>query len=92
MATLYKRANPLQKQLLRMVEGAVKNVLDAHKDIYPPMGPDKFARSIAKRAVGTMTSQWGTLLALGSTRVIQEAETASLSPSGDAETDRASLL
>ncbi len=62
MATLYKRANARQKRLLRIVEGAVRNALHAHPDGYTKH--DHFARSVAKRAVGTISSQWGDLLAL----------------------------
>jgi len=60
MATLSKRATPAQTQLFRIIEGAVKNATDAHPgwDIDP-----RFASSIAKRAVGTVTAVWPELLA-----------------------------
>ena len=63
MATLYKRANARQKRLLRIIEGAVHNTLHAHPDGL--LDNERFARSVAKRAVGTISSQWGDLLALG---------------------------
>lgn len=50
-----------QWRLLRIISGAVKNAADAH----PEFGIDKkFARSVAKRAVGTLTAQWPEVLAL----------------------------
>jgi hypothetical protein len=60
MATLYKRATPQQVRILRIVEGAVRNALDAHPDV---AFPDNFARSVAKRAAGTLTAQWRVVLA-----------------------------
>lgn len=54
MSSLYKRANPVQKRMLRIVEGAVLNALDAHPEI---KDRNRFARSVAKRAVGTLSSQ-----------------------------------
>jgi hypothetical protein len=60
MASLYTRATPRQAIVLRMIEGAVHNAAHAH-----PGRPidDRMARSIAKRAAGTLTSQWGHVLA-----------------------------
>ncbi len=60
MATLYKRATPSQARILRIVEGAVKNASDAHRDV---KFDRKMARSIAKRAAGTLTAQWPEVLA-----------------------------
>lgn len=59
MASLYKRATPTQRQLLKIVEGAVLNVADAHGFQRDP----RLARSIAKRAAGTLSSQWTGVLA-----------------------------
>lgn len=59
MVTLYKRATPSQKKLLRIVAGAYKNVCHAHNIEFDPL----IARSIAKRATGTASSQWRELLA-----------------------------
>lgn len=60
MVTLYKRATPSQVRILRAVEGAVKNAADAHScDTLPR----NFARSVAKRAAGTLTAQWPEVLA-----------------------------
>jgi hypothetical protein len=60
MATLYKRATPRQQKVLRIVEGAVKSAADAH----PRYRVDaRFARSVAKRAAGTLTAQWPDVLA-----------------------------
>ena len=60
MTTLSKRATPSQRRILRAVEGAVKNVADAHPEhrLTPNIG-----RSIAKRAAGTLTAQWPDVLA-----------------------------
>ena len=61
MASLYKRATPAQHLVLRMVEGAVKNAFDVH-----PQGScsvEYLARSIAKRAAGTLTAGWPDVLA-----------------------------
>lgn len=60
MTSLYKRASPRQAKLLRMIEGACRNAAHAH-----PGRPldDRLARGIAKRAAGTITSQWRDVLA-----------------------------
>lgn len=60
MASLYKRATPSQRRILRAVEGAIKNAAHAHPEIQisPP-----HRRSIAKRAAGTLTAQWPDVLA-----------------------------
>lgn len=60
MSTLAKRATPRQAMVLRMVAGAVINAGHAHPEwgISPRM-----ARSIAKRATGTLTAQWPDVLA-----------------------------
>lgn len=58
MATLAKRAMPLQKILMRIIEGAVKDAMNAHagKTVRPG--------SIAKRAVGTLCADPRISLAL----------------------------
>lgn len=60
MATLSKRASPLQEKLLRMIEGAVRNTMHAHPGL--PLD-DRMARSISKRAAGAISAQWGSLAA-----------------------------
>ena len=60
MSSLYNRASPQQRRILRIVEGAVKNALDAHPD---QMVRPNFARSVAKRAAGTLTAAWPEVLA-----------------------------
>jgi hypothetical protein len=60
MTTLYLRATPSQKRILRAVEGAVKNTADAHPNWH--FHPN-IARAIAKRATGTLTAQWPDVLA-----------------------------
>lgn len=60
MVTLAKRATPSQHKLLKIIEGAVLNTADAHQ--LPR--DNKLARSIAKRATGTISSQWKELLAV----------------------------
>lgn len=62
MSSLYKRATPSQFRMLRAIAGAVKNSVDAHPD-WRQMPPRIFARSIAKRATGTLTAQWPDVLA-----------------------------
>lgn len=62
MSTLSKRATPLQLQMLRIIEGAVKNAFDAHPELIGLVLLDdrtieRFARSVAKRAVGTLSAQ-----------------------------------
>lgn len=78
MATLYKRATPAQRQMLRIIEGAVLNAHHAHPGCFPTDGrinqrPDitieRFARSVAKRAVGTLSAQMLGELAGGSVPV-----------------------
>lgn len=60
MATLYKRATPSQRIMLRIVSGAVLNAAHHHpgQEINA-----RFARSVAKRAVGTLTARWPDVLA-----------------------------
>lgn len=60
MSTLSKRATPSQRRIMRAVEGAVRNVAHVH----PAWNlPDTAARSIAKRAAGTLSAQWLDVLA-----------------------------
>lgn len=60
MTTLSHRATPAQHYILRAVAGAVRNVAHVHPGwITDP----RAAGSIAKRATGTLTSQWGAVLA-----------------------------
>jgi hypothetical protein len=60
MTSLYNRASPSQARILRIIEGAVKNAAYAHPEYDVPK---RFARSIAKRATGTLTAQWPEVLA-----------------------------
>jgi len=60
VSSLYTRATPAQAVVLRMIEGAAKNAFHARPRA--TLGP-QLARSIAKRATGTLTSQWGAVLA-----------------------------
>jgi hypothetical protein len=69
MASLYKRATPFQVRLLRAVEGAVHNTAHAHPEF---LITDKFARSIAKRAAGTISAQMPGSLARPHQRVSQD--------------------
>jgi len=61
MASLYKRATPRQARLLRMIAGACFNAAHYHPELVMNA---TLARGIAKRAVGTITSQWRDVLAL----------------------------
>lgn len=60
MASLYSRATPQQARILRMIEGAIVNAAHAHPEIR--ISP-RHRRSIAKRATGTLSSQWPEVLA-----------------------------
>lgn len=60
MVSLYVRANPRQRKIFRIVEGSVRNTLHAHPDYQLP---ESAARSIAKRAAGTLTASWPEVLA-----------------------------
>jgi hypothetical protein len=60
MTTLWKRANGPQERMLRVIAGAVRNTAQAHPGQLPD---DRFARGVAKRAVGTISAQWAELLA-----------------------------
>lgn len=55
MVSLYKRATPSQKRIFRVVEGAIRNTMDAHPDIKLT---SKNRRGIAKRAAGILSAQW----------------------------------
>jgi hypothetical protein len=60
MTTLRNRATPRQAAVMKMIEGAVRNAAHAH----PGWNlTEKMARSISKRATGTLTSAWGSVLA-----------------------------
>ena len=67
MSTLYKRANGQQKRMLRIISGAVLNTAHAHPGQLPDL---KFARGVAKRAVGTLSAQWADTLAAKSQDVL----------------------
>lgn len=71
MVTLAKRATPAQYRILRIVAGAVKNAGDAHPEL--KITP-RFARSVAKRAAGTLSAQWPEVLAAKALPVGADAE------------------
>jgi hypothetical protein len=60
VSTLYNRANPPQHRMLRVIEGAVMNAAHAHREFKVTR---TFAKSVAKRATGTLTAQWPEVLA-----------------------------
>jgi hypothetical protein len=61
MTTLSNRLTPRQAMVMRMIEGSIRDAVNAHPDWnFDP----RFVKSIAKRATGTLTSQWGDVLAL----------------------------
>ena len=63
MSSLYRRASGPQFRMLAIVSGAVLNAAHAH----PGHAVDKrFARSVSKRAVGTISASWPELLAASS--------------------------
>lgn len=59
MVTLAKRATPAQARMMRVIVGAVLNTADAHGE----PRDEWLARSIAKRAAGTLSAQWPEVLA-----------------------------
>jgi hypothetical protein len=73
MSSLWLRASPWELRALRIVAGAVLNARDMH----PGHPVDrKFARGVAKRAIGTLSSQWGDVLAASNRRPsVAERET-----------------
>lgn len=66
MSSLYKRATPRQAVVLRMIEGAVRNAAHAHPG--GRIDDESIARSISKRAVGTLTAAWPAMLAASGAR------------------------
>ena len=72
MTTLWKRATPSQYRMLRAIAGAVMNAAHAHQIEMPT----NFARSVAKRATGTLTAQWAEVLAAKSQPRRQEGQRA----------------
>lgn len=65
MPTLYKRATVSQVRVLRILEGAIRNASHVHPEWAVP---NHMARSIAKRAAGTLTADWPDVLAAGRQR------------------------
>lgn len=63
MTTLYKRATGPQQRMLKIVSGAVLNTAHAHGASIDR----KFARGVAKRAVGTLSANWADMLAARAT-------------------------
>lgn len=72
MTSIYNRATPSQARILRIVEGAVKNAADAHPNI---VLTKTFARSVAKRAAGTLTAGWPEVLATVASSDLMDAQT-----------------
>lgn len=82
MTSLYIKATPSQRRVLRAVEGAVFNAHHAH----PEWAFDqRLARSIAKRAAGTLTAQWSVLASAGASDMPEGTGT---KPSGAAAVSR----
>lgn len=83
MATLWKRATPSQQRILRAVDGAVRNTAHAHSLKIPGY----FARSVAKRAAGTLTAQWPEVLAaIPSRQEGAASRTCNLQPANGSQT------
>lgn len=59
MASLYKKATPTQERFLKIIMGAVRNTAHHHNLTLPK----NFHRSVAKRAVGTLTAEMPDVLA-----------------------------
>lgn len=85
MASLYRRASPAQRAILRIVEGAVKNACDAHPHL--AISP-QHRRSIAKRAAGTLSAQWPEVLAAGNQSSGSDVGSLSSSPVTGRQTAR----
>ena len=88
MTTLYKRASPGQAQALRIIAGAVLNTHDAHPGKYRIDA--RFARGVAKRAVGTLSAQLADTLAAGISRPSETDGGHHLTPSQAGDTLRIS--
>lgn len=83
MASLYKRATPLQVFLLRIVEGAVRNYAHHHPEI---VLTETAARSIAKRAAGTLCQHIADgRLAVPNQTVSKDCELPQFSQSGSSD-------
>jgi len=52
---------PSQRRIFKAIVGAHKNACDGHRDKWTY--DETYARSVAKRATGTLTSQWSVLAA-----------------------------
>lgn len=78
MSTLSKRATPLQHQMLRIIEGAVINAHHAHPQ--SDITIETFARSVAKRAVGTLSAQLAGVLTGSHSPVTEGEVTVSIAP------------
>ncbi len=79
MSSLYKRANPTQRKMLKIIEGAVLHAHNVH-----PVGSieiERFARSVAKRAVGTLSAQMQDRFAEGHSSVTEGGVLGKQSPS-----------
>lgn len=61
MPTLYERANNRQYRLLRIVAGSCRDAANSHPKW---QFDERFVTSIAKRAVGTLTAEWPSVLAV----------------------------
>lgn len=84
MTSLYNRATPSQRRILRIVEGAVKDAMNAH----PGKQSDaSFARSVAKRAAGTLCAQWADVLAAQPSGRSGVSLSAGVGPSGERSLD-----
>jgi hypothetical protein len=66
-----------------MIEGAVRNAAHAHPEVRVP---ERFARSVAKRAAGTLTANWPDVLA--APRAVAELSDMSGSQVGIASANR----
>jgi hypothetical protein len=79
MTSLYKRATPSQRRILRAVEGTVKSASDAHPSVRMP---HNFARSVAKRAAGILSAQWPEVLSASFNGRIDRLERQAFEPPG----------
>lgn len=87
MTTLSKRATPLQSQVMRVIEGAVRDAAQAH----PGQDTASLAASIAKRATGTLTALLPDVLAVegqSNSRAVSLRQAVGDGGSGNCQTDR----
>jgi hypothetical protein len=84
MPSLYRAATRFGAALLRICEGSARAAFHDHPEWSIPT-PEKTARSIAKRAAGTIAAEWSRLSAVAAkAATVAQPAGASVDPAGDA--------